>query len=120
MIIEKDFYFDAAHFLPYAPEGHKCRRLHGHTYKVTIALKGKPKAKEGWICDFGEIKDRVKPILDQLDHRLLNAISGLENPTAENIAFFIYEKLKDQLPELYFVCVQETPTSRAIYGKKIS
>ncbi|MCS6985819.1 MAG: 6-carboxytetrahydropterin synthase QueD [Leptospiraceae bacterium] len=117
MILEKEFTFDSAHFLPFAPEGHKCRRLHGHTYRVTVGIQGELDAEKGWLRDFGEIKEIVKPILDELDHRLLNAIPGLENPTAEILAKYIFDKLRARLPELTYVTVEETPTSRAIYGR---
>lgn len=118
MIIEKDFTFDSAHFLPNTPPDHKCRRIHGHTYLVTFGIEGETTPHEQWVLDFGEIKKIVSPLIDTLDHTLLNAIPGLENPTAEVIAKYIYHKVKVKLPNLIYCIVQETPSSRAIYKEK--
>ena len=117
-IIEKDFFFDSAHFLPRVPPDHKCRNLHGHTYKLTIGIKGDISEDKGWIIDFAEIKKIIEPIVNLLDHKLLNAIPGLENPTAEIIAKYCFDKIKKQLINLYFVKIEETPTSRFIYYDK--
>ncbi|MCX7632262.1 MAG: 6-carboxytetrahydropterin synthase QueD [Turneriella sp.] len=117
MLIEKDFVFDAAHFLPYVPAEHKCRRLHGHTYTVIAAVSGEC-TKEGWVMDFAEIAEAIQPILKQIDHRLLNAIPGLENPTAENIAHWIYERAKIKLPQLVYITVQEGLSARAIFPQR--
>ena len=117
MLIEKEFIFDSAHFLPLVAENHKCRKLHGHTYKVTIGVSGEPN-EQGWIIDFAEISAVVKPILHKIDHTLLNAVAGLENPTAENIAMWIYDRVKKDLPILQFVIVQEGMASRVIYPHK--
>ena len=118
MIIEKEFSFDSAHFLPYVADDHKCRRIHGHTYYVIITVEGQLDPKKGWLVDFGDLKTIVKPLIDSLDHRLLNTIPGLENPTAENIAIYIYNKLKPDLDILQSIEVRETPTSRVIYNGK--
>lgn len=117
MLIEKEFVFDSAHFLPLVAENHKCRKLHGHTYKVTIGVTGEPN-EQGWIIDFAEISAVVKPVLQKIDHTLLNAVAGLENPTAENIAVWIYERVKKELPILQFVVVQEGMASRVVYPHK--
>ncbi|HRP70938.1 MAG TPA: 6-carboxytetrahydropterin synthase QueD, partial [Turneriella sp.] len=114
MIIEKEFVFDAAHFLPYVHEKHKCRRLHGHTYTVTIRVEGDLNAI-GWVVDFADITKVVQPILHQLDHTLLNAVHGLENPTAEIIAMWIYERVKENIKGVRRVTVQEGFAARAIY-----
>ena len=106
--ISKAFSFDAAHFLPKVSEGHKCKNLHGHTYKVILKLKGEIDPEMGWIIDFSEISSYFKPILTELDHKLLNNIKGLENPTAENISGWIFIKLKGVLKELSSVTVYET------------
>jgi 6-pyruvoyltetrahydropterin/6-carboxytetrahydropterin synthase len=82
MEIYKEFSFDSAHFLPLVPEGHKCRNMHGHTYKLKVYIKGQPDPLYGWIMDFKELKDVVGPVINQLDHKLINDIKGLENPTA--------------------------------------
>jgi 6-pyruvoyltetrahydropterin/6-carboxytetrahydropterin synthase len=87
--IVKTFRFDAAHSLASAPEGHKCRRLHGHSYRVDVHVTGEIDPEQGWVMDFGVLKDAVAPILDALDHRCLNEIPGLEDPTSERIAVFL-------------------------------
>ncbi|RME91299.1 MAG: 6-carboxytetrahydropterin synthase QueD [Candidatus Hydrogenedentota bacterium] len=115
MILEKDFEFDAAHFLPNVPITHKCRRLHGHRYHITVAIKGEVDTLHGWVMDFGDVKKAVKPLIQKLDHNFLNAIPGLENPTAEVIAKYIFNALKKDLPNLYSITVRETPTSRCVY-----
>lgn len=117
MIIEKEFVFDSAHFLPRVAADHKCRKLHGHTYKVVIAIEGETDDK-GWIIDFADISAVVQPILHRIDHTLLNAVPGLENPTAENIAMWIFHELKARLPLLTFVTVQEGLASRVVYSGK--
>ena len=117
MQIEKEFIFDSAHFLPLVPENHKCRKLHGHTYRVTIAVSGEINP-QGWIMDFAGIGDVVKPIVRSIDHTLLNSVEGLENPTAENIARWLFDRIKEKLPVLAFVIVQEGESSRVIYPKR--
>ena len=115
MIIYKQFTFDAAHFLPHVPAGHKCRKLHGHTYHLTIFLDGPILQPAGWVMDFADLKAVVKPIVNKLDHSLLNEIEGLENPTAECLAVWLWEKIIDQLPNLKRIEIKETPTSGVIY-----
>ena len=111
MKIFKTFRFESAHFLPFVPEGHKCRRLHGHSFEVEIHVQGELQEKEGWIMDFADIKSAFKPLLNILDHRLLNEIDGLHNPTSENIALWIQSKLQENLPGLSKIIVKETCTS---------
>ncbi|MCP4574198.1 MAG: 6-carboxytetrahydropterin synthase QueD [bacterium] len=113
--ITKNFGFDAAHWLPGVPEDHKCRRLHGHTYRVVIALEGDLDPELGWVADYGEISKAFKPLLDDLDHHCLNEIAGLENPTAEVLAAWIFSRLRPQLPRLADVTVSETPATSAVY-----
>lgn len=115
MELFKEFSFDAAHFLPNVPPGHKCARMHGHTYTVRITLSGPLDAHLGWVMDFGIIKSFWKPLEAQLDHHLLNDIPGLENPTAENIAIWIWNHLIDDLPQLSSIELRETPSSGVIY-----
>lgn len=117
MTIEKEFVFDAAHFLPLVPLEHKCRRLHGHTYNVVIGVDGEV-GPQGWIMDFADISAVIKPILKQIDHTLLNAVPGLENPTAENIAQWLYAKSKAEIPAVSYVTVQEGVASRVIYPRR--
>ncbi|MBS1530465.1 MAG: 6-carboxytetrahydropterin synthase QueD [Bacteroidetes bacterium] len=121
MVIYKQFSFDSAHYLPHVPEGHKCRRIHGHTYRLTVFIAGSLQQPEGWVIDFGDVKTVLKPIIDQLDHNLLNDIPGLENPTAENVSIWLWQQIKAKLPGLSRIELKETPTSGVIYeGERIS
>lgn len=114
MEIFKDFTFEAAHRLPYVPIGHKCGRLHGHSFKVTIGVSGAIN-DTGFIVDFAEIKKAFAPLYEQLDHNYLNEIPGLENPTSEIIAIWIWNKLKESLEGLSSVTVCETCNCRCVY-----
>lgn len=114
MAIFKEFTFEAAHRLPGVPDGHKCQRLHGHSYRVEVRVQGPVDESAGWIMDFGDIKDAFAPVHDLLDHRYLNEVAGLENPTSENVARFIWEQLENSLP-LSQVVVRETCTSGVVY-----
>lgn len=115
MEIYKDFTFEAAHLLPNVPEGHKCARLHGHSFMVRVAVSGDIGAESGWIMDFTDIKAAFKPIEQELDHYYLNDIPGLENPTSEVLAKWIWVKLKPTLPLLCRLEIKETCTSGCIY-----
>jgi 6-pyruvoyltetrahydropterin/6-carboxytetrahydropterin synthase len=115
MELRKTYQFEAAHLLPRLPETHKCRRLHGHSFKVEIAVSGECDPILGWVMDYAEISAAFRPIRDQLDHRYLNEIPGLENPTSENIAVWIWEKLKPHLPLLSEIVVAETCTAKCVY-----
>ena len=108
--------FEAAHWLPCFPEGHKCRRLHGHSFKVDITVEGEVDPAKGYLIDFAEIKAVTAPIVKQLDHYCLNDIPGLENPTAEMLAKWVYDRLAPELPMLQSVTVRETCTSAATYA----
>ena len=113
--ITKSFTFDAAHWLPAVPEGHKCRRLHGHTYQLVVALEGELDPKLGWVLDFGDVSRVVDPVVRELDHYCLNDIPGLENPTAEILAAWLYRRLLPDLPQLTEVTISETPRTTAVY-----
>jgi 6-pyruvoyltetrahydropterin/6-carboxytetrahydropterin synthase len=113
--IYKEFTFEAAHRLPNVPEGHKCARLHGHSFMVRIFIAGDVDPHTGWIMDFSEVKTIFKPIYDQLDHHYLNDIPGLDNPTSENLAQWIWQELKPKLNSLSQVEIRETCTSGCIY-----
>ncbi|CAA0101049.1 6-carboxy-5,6,7,8-tetrahydropterin synthase [Halioglobus japonicus] len=115
MEIYKEFHFEAAHRLPNVPEGHKCSRLHGHSFHVRLVVAGDAPEPEGWVMDFAELKSAFKPLYDQLDHRYLNDIPGLDNPTSENIAVWIWNRLKPDVPLLHEVEIRETCTSGCIY-----
>ncbi len=112
----KEFTFEAAHRLPRLPAEHKCRRLHGHSYRVAVTVEGKANPLTGWLMDYGEIQQAMQPLLDQhLDHAYLNEVEGLENPTSENLARWIWKKLKGRLPGLKRVSVYETCTTGCHY-----
>lgn len=113
--IFKEFTFEAAHRLPYVPEGHKCGRLHGHSFRVEIHVSGPVDRATGWLIDFADIKDAFKPYLRMLDHNYLNEIEGLENPTSENVARWIWAHVKPELPTLSRVVVRETCTCGCVY-----
>lgn len=115
MDIFKEFHFEAAHRLPNVPPGHKCARLHGHSFQVRLVVSGSAAEPSGWVMDFGDIKAAFKPILNRLDHYYLNDIPGLENPTSENIARWIWRELVPTLPQLAQVEIRETCTSGCIY-----
>jgi 6-pyruvoyltetrahydropterin/6-carboxytetrahydropterin synthase len=112
--IFREFTFEAAHRLPNVPEGHKCARLHGHSYRVEVHVSGEVGAISGWVMDFAEIKQAAAPAVEQLDHNYLNEVPGLENPTSEVLARWIWDRVADQLP-MSAVVVRETCTSGCIY-----
>ncbi len=115
MRLFKEFTFEAAHRLPNVPPKHKCSRLHGHSFVVRISVQGEVGEESGWVMDFGDIKAAFQPILERLDHYYLNDIPGLENPTSENLARWIWIELTPALPQLYEVEIRETCTSGCIY-----
>jgi 6-pyruvoyltetrahydropterin/6-carboxytetrahydropterin synthase len=115
MEIYKEFSIEAAHRLPHVPEGHKCSRLHGHSFQVAIHVSGPVGTDTGWVMDFSDIKSAFKPVWEQLDHHYLNEVAGLENPTSENLARWIWLQLKPRLPLLSKVVVKETCTSGCVY-----
>lgn len=115
MIIFKTFRFDAAHFLPHVPEGHKCGGMHGHTYTLKIYISGEVGQQTGWVMDYTDLKQVVKPWVELLDHHVLNQVAGLENPTSEQISIWFWQKLKPVLPGLFRIELNETPDSGVIY-----
>lgn len=115
MEIFKEFRFEAAHRLPNVPEGHKCSRLHGHSFRVEVHVRGEVDESVGWVCDFADLKAAFEPLHEQLDHRYLNEIPGLENPTSEVLARWIWQRLEPRLDGLSCIVVRETCTSGAVY-----
>jgi 6-pyruvoyltetrahydropterin/6-carboxytetrahydropterin synthase len=115
MEIFKEFTFEAAHRLPNLPESHKCHRLHGHSFRVRVSVEGPVDEHLGWVQDFADLKQAFQPLYDQLDHNYLNEIEGLENPTSENLARWIWRRLRPRLDGLSQVVVQETCTSGCVY-----
>ena len=120
MELRKTFQFEAAHRLPLLPRSHKCNRLHGHSFRIEIVVVGELDPRLGWVMDYADISNVFKPIWEKLDHFYLNEVPGLENPTSENIAIWIWKKLKPKLPLLTEVVVAETCTARCVYrGEEI-
>ena len=118
MEIYKTFTIEAAHRLPNLPAQHKCSRLHGHSFTIEVHLDGDNDNTNGWVMDFADISKTFQPVFEQLDHQYLNEVEGLENPTSENLAKWIWSKLKINLPFLCAVVVRETCTSGCIYRGK--
>lgn len=114
MEIFREFTFEAAHRLPNVPAGHKCARLHGHSFRVELRVRGLVSGDTGWVMDFAELSSAFAPLHAELDHRYLNEVPGLENPTSENLAVWIWDRLDGQLP-LSAVVVRETCTSGCVY-----
>ncbi|MCB1165288.1 MAG: 6-carboxytetrahydropterin synthase QueD [Leptospiraceae bacterium] len=114
--IVKKYRFEAAHFLPAVPEGHKCRRMHGHSFRFELVLRGEVDPGTGWLIDFGDISKVVKPLIENhLDHYLLNEVDGLENPTSEQISIWLWNRIKPNLPLLREIVVHETCTARCVF-----
>ena len=116
MEIFKEFSIEAAHWLPNVPEGHKCRRMHGHSFQIQVYVEGPVDPLLGWVMDFAEIKAAFAPIEERIDHYCLNEVPGLENPTSENLARWIWRELRPALPLLSKVVVRETCTSGCVYS----
>jgi 6-pyruvoyltetrahydropterin/6-carboxytetrahydropterin synthase len=117
MEIFKSFAFEAAHCLPYVPADHKCARMHGHSYAVEVWLDGPVDDQAGWVADFADIAAAFEPVHDELNHHCLNEVGGLENPTCENLARWIFERLQGDLPDLDRVLVRETASCGALYRR---
>jgi 6-pyruvoyltetrahydropterin/6-carboxytetrahydropterin synthase len=113
--IFKEFSFEAAHRLPHVPVGHKCSRLHGHSFAVAVHVEGPIDGRSGWVRDFADLTDAMEPVLDCLDHRYLNEIDGLDNPTSEVLARWVWNRLHPALPDLSQIVVRETCTSGCVY-----
>jgi 6-pyruvoyltetrahydropterin/6-carboxytetrahydropterin synthase len=115
MELFKEFTFEAAHRLPGVPADHKCARLHGHSYRVEVHVSGEVEATSGMVMDFADIKAAFRPIREQLDHYYLNEIAGLENPTSEHLARWIWQRLRPELPQLTHLVIRETCTVGCVY-----
>lgn len=114
MRLSCEFHYDSAHHLPQVPKGHKCGRLHGHTYRLTVILDG-PVREDGFVIDFADVKDAVNPLIGALDHRYLNDIPGLENPTVEVQLAWLWGRMKHDLPGLFELCLSEGLSNAASY-----
>ena len=115
MEIYKEFHFEAAHRLPNVPEGHKCARMHGHSFRIEVHVSGPVGDQTGWVMDFADLRKAFQPLFERLDHHCLNDIEGLENPTSENLARWIWERLAPTLPSLSRIVVQETCNAGCVY-----
>ena len=115
MELRKTFQIEAAHRLPNVPTGHKCARLHGHSWSIEVAIEGPVGDDTGWVMDYAELKAAFQPIHDRIDHNYLNEIPGLENPTSERLAVWLWNELKPRLPLLSELVIAETCTSRCVY-----
>jgi len=113
--LSKTFRFESAHRLPRLPDGHKCRRLHGHSFRCDVVVRGEIDEELGWFIDYADIKAGVDPIIDRLDHHYLNEIEGLDNPTAEILSRWIWDRIQPDLPGLFAVTIHETCTSACTY-----
>ncbi len=117
MIVFREFTFEAAHRLPNVADGHKCARLHGHSYRIEVHVEGDVDPVTGMVTDFADIAEAFKPLQDLLDHHTLNEIDGLDNPTSENLATWIWDRLADRL-QLAKVVIRETQTSGVEYTRR--
>lgn len=115
MELRKTFHIEAAHRLPNVPAGHKCARLHGHSWRIEVAIEGPVGDQTGWVMDFADLKAAFQPVYERIDHHYLNDIPGLENPTSERLALWIWNELKPRLPLLSELVVAETCTSACVY-----
>ncbi len=115
MDVFRVFQIEAAHRLPHVPAGHKCARIHGHSFRIEVHVSGEVGELTGWVMDFADLRQAFQPLFDQLDHRYLNEIEGLENPTSENLARWIWPRLQEHLPLLSKIVVQETCNAGCIY-----
>lgn len=120
MEIFRIFRFEAAHRLPHVPPGHKCGRVHGHSYTVEVRVRGALDPKLGWVTDFADLAAAFAPVDEALDHRLLNDVEGLSNPTCENLAVWIWDRLAPAVPLLAEICVRETPSTGCVYRGELS
>jgi 6-pyruvoyltetrahydropterin/6-carboxytetrahydropterin synthase len=116
MDVFRVFQIEAAHRLPNVPHGHKCARLHGHSFQIEVHISGPVGQESGWVMDFADLRKAFQPLFDQLDHNYLNDIKGLENPTSENLAKWIWARLKPDLTQLSKIVVKETCNAGCIYN----
>ena len=113
--LKSQFQIESARFLPNLPGSHPCSRMHGHSFVLILTFHGAIKPELGWVRDYHEISESLKPLLSQLDHRILNEVPGLENPTSELLALWLFERAQKLLPELIRVTVRETPTTECSF-----
>lgn len=113
--LKQHFQIESARFLPKLPKTHPCSQVHGHSFKIVLTLLGDLNPEIGWVMDYHEITKIMTPLLAQLDHKLLNEVPGLENPTSELLAKWLFEKVGAQIPLLKQVSIMETPSTECSY-----
>ena len=113
--LRRTFRFEAAHRLPHVPADHKCARLHGHSFEVDVVVGGSLDARVGWVMDYADLKEAAGPVIDELDHRYLNELDGLANPTSEVLCVWLWQRLAPRLAGLYAITVRETCTTACTY-----
>ena len=113
--LKQHFQIESARFLPHLPASHPCSRMHGHSFKIVLTLVGDLDPKIGWVIDYNDIQALMKPLLDKIDHHVLNEVEGLENPTSELLAKWVYAHAKKSLPQLVRVSIAETPSTECSY-----
>jgi 6-pyruvoyltetrahydropterin/6-carboxytetrahydropterin synthase len=113
--LSREYRFEAAHALPSLPATHKCSRVHGHGYRLRVTVRGEVDPELGWVMDFAAIDEQVAPVIEEIDHRLLNEVPGLSNPTSEVLAAWLWSRIRPGLPLMVEIVVSETPRSRCVY-----
>ncbi|HEX7673878.1 MAG TPA: 6-carboxytetrahydropterin synthase QueD [Bdellovibrio sp.] len=113
--LKQHFQIESARFLPHLPASHPCSRMHGHSFKIILTLVGDLDPKIGWVIDYNDIQAHMKPLIEKIDHRVLNEVEGLENPTSELLAKWIFDRASKNLPMLTRVSVAETPSTECSY-----
>jgi 6-pyruvoyltetrahydropterin/6-carboxytetrahydropterin synthase len=113
--LRQHFQIESARFLPHLEKSHPCARMHGHSFKIVLTLVGEADVKLGWVMDYNDIQIKMKPLLEKIDHRILNEVPGLENPTSEMLCKWTYDQARLVLPLLVRVSVSETPTTECSY-----
>lgn len=113
--LKQHFQIESARFLPHLPSSHPCSRMHGHSFKIVLTLVGALDPKIGWVIDYNDIQAKMKPLLEKIDHSVLNEVEGLENPTSELLAKWIYDRAVPTLPMLTKVTIAETPLTECTY-----
>ncbi len=113
--LKQQFQIESARFLPHLDKNHPCSRTHGHSFTIWLTLQGPIQAPQGWLIDYNEIQTKMQPLLEQIDHRLLNEVPGLENPTTENLCIWLYQKSQNILPQLCRVTISETNRSECSF-----
>ena len=113
--LKQHFQIESARFLPHLPKDHPCSRMHGHSFKIILTLQGPLDERIGWVMDYHQISEVMQPLLKELDHRVLNEVAGLENPTSELLAKWIFERGSKEISMLRSVTIMETPFTECTY-----